>query len=89
MVQGLSDGGVRDLRVLAALDATPSHLLIPEALREQAYSDAASRIGNAQTISAPITVATMTEALGLQGDETVLEVGTGSGYQTAILANFS
>jgi len=89
MVQGLSDGGIRDLRVLAALDATPRHLLVPEALREQAYTDAAIPIGNAQTISAPAIVAAMTEALELRGDETVLEVGTGSAYQAAVLSHLA
>lgn len=86
MVERLREGGVRDPRVLAALDAVPRHGLVPEALRTQAYKDAALPIGGGQTISAPSTVAAMTEALALAGTETVLEIGTGSGYQAAVLA---
>jgi protein-L-isoaspartate(D-aspartate) O-methyltransferase len=86
MVERLREAGVRDPRVLAALDAVPRHGLIPEALRAQAYKDAALPIGGGQTISAPSTVAAMTEALALAGDECVLEIGTGSGYQAAVLA---
>jgi protein-L-isoaspartate(D-aspartate) O-methyltransferase len=86
MVERLRQGGVRDPRVLAALDAVPRHALVPDALRAQAYKDAAMPIGGGQTISAPSTVAAMTEALMLLGRETVLEIGTGSGYQAAVLA---
>jgi len=86
MVERLRQGGVRDPRVLAALEAVPRHGLVPDALRAQAYKDAALPIGGGQTISAPSTVAAMTEALELAGSETILEVGTGSGYQAAVLA---
>jgi len=86
MAERLRQAGVRDPRVLAALEAVPRHGLVPEALRAQAYKDAALPIGGGQTISAPSTVAAMTEALGLAGSETVLEIGTGSGYQAAVLA---
>ena len=85
MVERLARAGVRDARVLAALDAVPRHWLVPEALRGQSYRDHALPIGDGQTISAPSTVAWMTEALELAGGERVLEVGTGSGYQAAVL----
>jgi protein-L-isoaspartate(D-aspartate) O-methyltransferase len=78
--------GIRDERVLEAVASVPRHLLIPEALRGQAYKDVSLPIGAGQTISAPRTVAAMTQALQLAGSETVLEVGTGSGYQAAILS---
>jgi protein-L-isoaspartate(D-aspartate) O-methyltransferase len=73
-------------RVLAAMNAVPRHLLVPEALKAQAYKDNALPIASGQTISQPFIVAKMTELLELQGDEKVLEIGTGSGYQTAVLA---
>jgi protein-L-isoaspartate(D-aspartate) O-methyltransferase len=87
MVERMRAAGIRDVRVLAALEAVPRHVLVPEALRVQAYKDSALPIGGGQTISAPSTVAAMTEALALEGGELVLEVGTGSGYQAAILAS--
>jgi protein-L-isoaspartate(D-aspartate) O-methyltransferase len=86
MVERLAREGVRDPRVLAAFDAVPRHWLVPEALRSQAYKDAALPIGGGQTISAPSTVAAMSAALELTGRECVLEIGTGSGYQAALLA---
>jgi len=89
MVERLIAGGVSDPRVLAAFQAVPRHRLLPEALRGQAYQDAALPIGAGQTISAPRVVAAMTAALELVGDETVLEVGTGSGYQAAILSRLA
>lgn len=89
MVERLARGGVRDAGVLAALEAVPRHCLIPEALHAQAYRDAALPIGEGQTISAPSTVAWMTEALELSGSERVLEVGTGSAYQAAVLARLA
>jgi protein-L-isoaspartate(D-aspartate) O-methyltransferase len=77
--------GVRDERVLAALRKVPRHRFVPEALRELAYSDRPLPIGHGQTISQPYIVAYMTEALRLEPKAKVLEVGTGSGYQAAIL----
>ncbi len=88
MVARLASDGLRDRRVLRALARVPRDLLIPEALRGRAYrEDEALPIGEGQTISAPRTVAAMTAALRLRGGETVLEVGTGSAYQAAVLAN--
>ncbi len=81
--------GVHDPLVLAAMRAVPRHLFIPTDQRHWAYSDGALRIEMGQTISQPYIVALMTELMQLQGDETVLEVGTGSGYQAAILAQIA
>jgi protein-L-isoaspartate(D-aspartate) O-methyltransferase len=78
--------GVRDMRVLAALEKVPRHLFVPEGVRGCAHADEPLPIGEGQTISQPYIVAYMTEVLGLGGAEKVLEVGTGSGYQTAVLA---
>ncbi|MEE4263847.1 MAG: protein-L-isoaspartate(D-aspartate) O-methyltransferase [Desulfobacteraceae bacterium] len=78
--------GIRDPRVLSAFRAVPRHLFVSEALREQAYGDYPLPIGEQQTISQPYIVAEMTQALELSQDDRVLEVGTGSGYQAAILA---
>jgi protein-L-isoaspartate(D-aspartate) O-methyltransferase len=78
--------GIRDPRLLDAMRTVPRHLFIPEGQRHWAYTDGAQRIGMGQTISQPYIVALMTDALKLQGDEVVLEVGTGSGYQAAILS---
>ena len=89
MAERLARSGVRDPRVLAAFASVPRHRLVPEALRGKAYRDVALPIGDGQTISAPGVVAAMTEALGLTGSETVLEVGTGSGYQAAILSRLA
>ena len=78
--------GVRDPLVLSAFRAVPRHLFVSEALREQAYGDYPLPIGEQQTISQPYIVAEMTQALELSIDDRVLEIGTGSGYQAAILA---
>ena len=78
--------GVHDPRVLSAMRRVPRHELVPRSLRDQAYEDHPLPIGAGQTISQPYVVAAMTEALGLSGDERVLEVGTGSGYQAAVLS---
>jgi len=78
--------GVRDERVLAAMERVPRHLFIPEGDRGQAHQDHPVPIGERQTISQPYMVAVMTELLALSGKERVLEIGTGSGYQTAVLA---
>jgi protein-L-isoaspartate(D-aspartate) O-methyltransferase len=85
----LKSVGIRDPRVLEAFASIPRHALIPETLRGEAYRDVALPIGAGQTISAPSTVAAMTDALQLRGDETVLEIGTGSGYQAAILSRLA
>jgi protein-L-isoaspartate(D-aspartate) O-methyltransferase len=78
--------GVKDGLVLDAMRKVPRHLFVPESLKDQAYSDGPLPIGEGQTISQPYIVALMTELLGLKGKEKVLEIGTGSGYQAAILA---
>jgi protein-L-isoaspartate(D-aspartate) O-methyltransferase len=78
--------GVRDLRVIEAMKTVPRHLFVEEALRARAYDDCPLPIGEQQTISQPYMVAMMSEALELGGSEKVLDVGTGSGYQTAVLA---
>jgi protein-L-isoaspartate(D-aspartate) O-methyltransferase len=78
--------GVRDPRVLAAMEKVPRHELVPADVRDHAYEDRPLPIGLGQTISQPYVVAAMTEALGLEGAERVLEIGTGSGYQAAVLA---
>ena len=81
--------GITDARVLAAMRRVPRHLFVDEALRDRAYGDHALPIGEEQTISQPYIVALMSSLLKLTGQEKVLEVGTGSGYQTAILAELS
>jgi protein-L-isoaspartate(D-aspartate) O-methyltransferase len=78
--------GVRDPRVLSALAAVPREQFVPEPLRELAWENAALPIGKGQTISQPYVVARMCELLELRGDESVLDVGTGSGYHAAVLA---
>jgi len=78
--------GVKDPLVLAAMEAVPRHRFVPESLETEAYSDKPLPIGENQTISQPFIVAYMTAALGLTGNERILEVGAGSGYQTAVLA---
>ena len=86
LAETLRAAGIRDLAVLRAVAETPRHLFVPEAVRHRAYEDAALPIGAGQTISRPFTQARYLEALQLTGREKVLEVGTGSGYQTALLA---
>jgi len=81
--------GVHDERVLEAMRKVPRHLFLDEALRDQAYSDHPLPIAEKQTISQPYIVALMTESLELNGTEKVLEIGTGSGYQSAILAELA
>jgi protein-L-isoaspartate(D-aspartate) O-methyltransferase len=78
--------GVEDIRVIQAMKKVPRHLFIDKTYYHQAYNDYPLPIGQNQTISQPYMVASMTELLELKGDERVLEIGTGSGYQTAILA---
>ncbi|MEE9911599.1 MAG: protein-L-isoaspartate(D-aspartate) O-methyltransferase [Deltaproteobacteria bacterium] len=80
---------ISDARVLKVMETIPRHLFVDEGLIDQAYSDNPLPIGEKQTISQPYIVALMTQALELKGRERVLEIGTGSGYQTAILANLA
>lgn len=81
--------GVRDMRVLEAMRDVPRHVFVAPEYRYLAYTDGPLPIGNGQTISQPYIVALMSELLALRGDEKVLEVGTGSGYQAAILAHLA
>jgi len=81
--------GVHDARVIAAMRKVPRHRFVPPSLRAAAYSDSPLPIGSEQTISQPYIVALMTESLGLAGSGKVLEIGTGSGYQAAILAEIA
>ena len=85
----LKPRGIKDERVLAAMAKVPREEFVPENLRDKSYSDSALPIGNDQTISQPFIVAFMTEQLRLQPTNRVLEVGTGSGYQTAVLAELA
>lgn len=86
VLQHVINRGVRDERVISVMEQLPRHLFVEEALQGQAYSDYALPIGEKQTISQPYMVAVMTEALELKGMERVLEIGTGSGYQAAVLS---
>lgn len=81
--------GIKDRRVIEAMLSIPRHLFVEEAMAAQAYSDSPLPIGEKQTISQPYMVALMTELLALNGTEKVLEVGTGSGYQAAVLAKLA
>ena len=86
LVETLRQKGIRDLAVLRAVRMVPRHLFVPESVRHRAYDDAALPIGSSQTISQPWVQARYLELLSLSGRERVLEIGTGSGYQTALLA---
>jgi protein-L-isoaspartate(D-aspartate) O-methyltransferase len=81
--------GIRDERLLSAMKRVPRHLFVDEHIQHKAYDDMALSIGEGQTISQPYMVAIMTELLELKGDEKVLEIGSGSGYQAAILGELS
>jgi len=87
LVETLRDKGIRDLAVLRAFEQTPRHQFLPSGLRHRAYEDSSLPIGNGQTISQPSIHARYLELLSLTGHERVLEVGTGSGYQTVLLAH--
>lgn len=80
---------ITDQRVLDAMSTLPRHLFVPEAIKSQAYRDNALPISSGQTISQPYIVAKMTELLELKGEEKVLEIGAGSGYQTGVLARLA
>jgi protein-L-isoaspartate(D-aspartate) O-methyltransferase len=87
--QQLRARGIRDPRVLEAMVQVPRHEFVPEEFRSQAYEDHPLPIGKEQTISQPLIIAISLQALALSGSESVLEVGTGSGYQTALLARLA
>ena len=86
MVERLRKAGITDARVLDAMGAAPRHIFMEPILADRAYENNSAPIGSRQTISRPGTVALMTQLAGLKGDETVLEIGTGSGYQAAVLS---
>lgn len=86
LVETLQRKGIRDLAVLRAIRMVPRHLFVPASVRHRAYDDAALPIGQGQTISQPWVQARYLELLALTGRERVLEIGAGSGYQTALLA---
>lgn len=85
LVRRLIEQGIRDARVLAACARVPRRFFVPEEAQEEAHADRPLDIGHGQTISQPLIVAAMTQALKLRDQDRVLEVGTGSGYQTAVL----
>lgn len=89
LVETLQERGIRDLAVLKAVDEVPRHLFVPTGVVHRAYEDAALPIGSGQTISQPSIHARSLEAAALTGQEKVLEIGTGSGYQTALLAKLA
>lgn len=89
LIETLQANGIRDLAVLRAIDLTPRHLFVPTGVRHRAYEDSALPIGNGQTISQPTIHAKYLELLHLTGKERVLEVGTGSGYQTVLLSHLA
>ena len=89
MVAELVKRGITDPRVIGAMGELPRHIFVEEAMAGQAYSDTSLPIGEKQTISQPYIVARMTQMLGLSGREKVLELGTGSGYQAALLATLA
>jgi len=89
LIEALGSAGIRDLSVLRAFDQTPRHLFVPTGVRHRAYEDSALPIGNGQTISQPSVHARYLQELQLNGRERVLEVGTGSGYQTVLLSHLA
>ena len=89
MVEKLAARGIADERVLAAMRSVPRHLFVAEALASKAYAESALPIGERQTITQPYVVARMSELLHVGADERVLEIGTGSGYQAAVLARLA
>jgi len=86
MIDTLIERGIEDHRILRVMSEVPRHHFVEDALQARAYGDFPLPIGSNQTISQPVVVASMTQALGLQGHERVLEIGTGSGYQASILS---
>ncbi len=88
LIMQLRSEGITDMRVLSALERVPRERFVPPSLAEHAYDNSALPIGRGQTISQPFVVAYMTQMLDVHDDMTVLEIGTGSGYQAAVLAQF-
>ena len=82
LIEELAQMGIQDQRILAAFDAIPRHFFLDKVFTEQAYSNMAFQIGAGQTISHPITVAFQTELLDVKKGDKILEIGTGSGFQT-------
>jgi protein-L-isoaspartate(D-aspartate) O-methyltransferase len=89
LVESIREKGVKNERVLKAIAGVPRHRFVDESLKQNSYEDNPLPIGQGQTISQPFIVAYMTDALDLQGDERVLEIGTGSGYQAAVLSKLA
>ena len=89
LIETLRDSGIKDLAVLRAFEMTPRHLFVPSGVKHRAYEDSALPIGNGQTISQPSVHARYLQELALSGHEKVLEVGTGSGYQTVLLSHLA
>ncbi|MBN2158302.1 MAG: protein-L-isoaspartate(D-aspartate) O-methyltransferase [Spirochaetes bacterium] len=89
LISALRKKGISSSSVLEAMASVPRHLFVSEALRFHAYDDSSLPIGHGQTISKPSVIATMVQSLGLTGDERVLEIGTGSGYQSAVLSRLA
>ncbi len=87
LILELRQGGVTDRKVVDAMERVPREMFVPDALREQAYENIALPIGHHQTVSQPLTVGLMTQALNLSDRMKVLEIGTGSGFQSAVLAS--
>jgi len=89
IAQHIRARGISDSKVLGAMEQVPRHVFVPKNMRSRSYADRPLPIGEGQTISQPYIVALMTESLGLTGQEKVLEIGTGSGYQAAILSKIT
>jgi protein-L-isoaspartate(D-aspartate) O-methyltransferase len=89
LIETLQENGISDLSVLRAFELTPRHLFVPSGVRHRAYEDSALPIGSGQTISQPSVHARYLQLLRLTGHESVLEVGTGSGYQTVLLSHLA